>query len=152
MGVISFTIQGDSEGYVIFECPFCHAEFKLQAGEYQNDEIPVSDLYCPYCGLTNDKQEFYSKEVIEQARALATNYAIAELNKSFGKMAKSINRSGKGIIKMKFKPLKPLETKEISTLDTTEEIFQCRQCDNHFKALYCVGKSKIYCPYCGVDL
>ena len=23
-------IQGDSEGYVTFECPFCGSEFKLQ--------------------------------------------------------------------------------------------------------------------------
>lgn len=26
---ITFTIQGDSEGYVTFECPFCGSEFKL---------------------------------------------------------------------------------------------------------------------------
>lgn len=152
MSTISFTIQGDSEGYVIFECPFCQSEFKLQAGEYQNDDTPITDLFCPYCGLTSDKQEFYSKEVIEQAKALAANVMIEELNKSFGKMAKKINRSGKGLIKMTFKPLKTLNTKEIDTLDTTEEIFHCKQCDNHFKALYCIGKSKIFCPYCGVDL
>ena len=41
---LSITIQGDSEGYVTFECPFCGAEFKLQAGEYQDVEFPLQDL------------------------------------------------------------------------------------------------------------
>jgi len=149
---ISFTIQGDSEGYVIFECPFCEMEFKLQAGEYQNDDIPVSDLYCPYCGLTSDKQEFFSKEVVEQVAVLAQNAMIEELNKSLGKMARGINRSGKGVIKMTFRPLAKQNTKELGTPDTSEEIFCCQQCDHNFKVLYCAGKSKVFCPYCGVDV
>ena len=51
----SFTIQGDSEGYVTFLCPFCGSEFKLRADEYQNDDKPFEDLFCPYCGLTRVK-------------------------------------------------------------------------------------------------
>lgn len=46
---LTIKIQGDSEGYVTFECPFCGSEFKLQAGEYQDDEHPFEDLFCPYC-------------------------------------------------------------------------------------------------------
>ena len=34
-------IQGDSEGYVSFECPYCGSEFKLQADEFQNEEDPL---------------------------------------------------------------------------------------------------------------
>lgn len=55
---------GDSEGFVTFECPFCGSEFKLQAGEYQNENEPLEDLFCPYCGLTREKNAFYSKDVI----------------------------------------------------------------------------------------
>ena len=51
----TITIQGDSEGYVTFECPYCDSEFKLQAGEYQNDDEPFEELFCPYCGLVKEK-------------------------------------------------------------------------------------------------
>ena len=147
----SFTIQGDSEGYVTFECPFCGSEFKLQAGEYQSDDEPFEDLFCPYCGLTKEKNAFLSSEVIEKARALAYNYAMEELNKAFGKMAKSINRS-KGLIKMTYKPLKKVATKELKDKDTAETEFECSCCNRRMKVLYCAGASKVFCPYCGVDV
>ncbi len=148
---ISFTIQGDSEGYVTFECPFCGSEFKLQAGEYQNDDEPFEDLFCPYCGLTKEKNAFLSSDVIEKAQALAYNYAMEELNKAFGKMAKSVNKN-KGLIKMTYKPLKKVETKDLKDKDTTETEFKCSCCNRQMKVLYCAGASKIFCSYCGVDL
>lgn len=137
---ISFTIEGDSEGFVTFECPFCGSEFKLQAGEYQNENEPLEDLFCPYCGLTREKNAFYSKDVIEQAQALAKNYMIEELNKAFKKMSKS------------YKPLKKVETKELKDKDTVEAEFQCSHCEHRLKVIYCAGVSKIFCPYCGVDI
>ena len=148
---ISFTIQGDSEGYVTFECPFCGSEFKLQAGEYQSDDEPFEDLFCPYCGLTKEKNAFLSSDVIEKAQALAYNYAMEELNKAFGKMAKSINRN-KGLIKMTYKPLKKVATKELKDKDTAETEFECSCCNRRMKVLYCAGASKVFCPYCGVDI
>ena len=116
---ISFTIQGDSEGYVTFECPFCGSEFKLQADEFQSDDEPLEELFCPYCGLTREKNDFLSSDVIEKAQALAYNYAIEELNKTFGNMAKSINRSN-GLIKMTYKPLKKVTTNDLKDKDTVE--------------------------------
>ena len=148
---LSFKIQGDNEGYVTFTCPYCNSDFKLQAGEYQSDDEPVSDLFCPYCGLSKEKIRFYSEDVIEKARELATNYAIEELNKVFGKMKQSVNRS-KGIIKMSFKPLKKVNVRELKEKDTQETEFQCGVCERHTKVLYCAGASKIFCPYCGVDI
>lgn len=148
----SFTIQGDSEGYITLECPFCESEFKVKAGEYQSDDNPVIELFCPYCGLTSDKSNYYTRETIEKAEALAKNYAIEQLNKSFGKMARSINSGGKGIVKMNVKPLKKVNVKELKERDTTEEIFACTTCEYHVKVLYCAGASKVFCPYCGVDI
>lgn len=149
---ISFEIQGDSEGYVTLECPFCGSEFKVQAGEFQSDNNPIVELFCPYCGLTSDKDNFYTRETIEKVKALAMNYMIEQLNKSFSKMARSINSSGKSIIKMTHKPLKKVNVKELKERDTAEEIFTCTCCEKHMKVLYCAGVSKVFCPYCGVDI
>lgn len=147
----SITIQGDSEGYVTFECPFCGSEFKLQAGEYQDEDIPFQDMFCPYCGLTDKKDSFLSHDIIEQMESLAYNYMVEELNKTFGKIAKSLNKRN-SIIKMDFKPLKKVTVRELAEKDTAEVEFECKQCNHHVKVLYCAGASKIFCPYCGVDI
>ena len=145
-----FTIQGDNEGYITFECPFCGSEFKLNAAEYQDEDNPLEDLFCPYCGLTKNKDSFNSKEVTEKIEALAENYVIEAFNSAFNNMKKSINRSSK-VIKMEFKPLKKIAVKELVEKDMVEIVFTC-SCDRHVKALSCVGESKIFCPYCGVDI
>jgi len=145
-----FSIQGDSEGYVMFDCPYCGSEFKLNAEEFQSEDNEFHELFCPYCGLANDVQSFYTDEVIEAAKEIATNYMIEQLNKSFGDMARKVSQNK--YVKMTFKPLKKVNVRELADKDTVEEVFQCNACDNHMKVLYCAGVSKIYCPYCGVDL
>lgn len=145
------TIQGDSEGYVTFECPFCNSEFKLKASEYQDEEQPFEDLFCPYCGLTTERNQFLAQEVIEQAKAIAYNHMIEKLNGSLNTMAHSVNKS-KSIIKMKFKPLRRATIKELKDRDTSEVEFGCYHCEHHVKVLYCSGAAKIFCPYCGVDI
>ena len=75
---LEITIQGDDEGYITFECPFCKSEFKLRADECQNDETPYDEYFCPYCGLVKDKNEFLSEDIIEQVKAIAMNELIEE--------------------------------------------------------------------------
>lgn len=152
MSDVSFElkIEGDSEGYITFECPFCESEFKLQAGEFQSDDNNFVELYCPYCGLTDEVTSFYSEEVMRQAQVIAYNYAIEELNKVFGNLAKNVSSSN--CIKMKWKPLQKVNTKELKDKDTVEEVFGCPTCGNHEKVLYCAGVSKVYCAYCGGDI
>lgn len=141
-------IEGDSEGFVSFECPYCKSEFKLNAEEYKDDE--KERIFCPYCGLEKEKNEFYTSDVIEQATNIAKNYMYEEINKAFGKMSKNFNKNN--IIKMEFKPLKKVNVDNIRTEDTVEEQFKCNKCNKHIKVLYCVGKSKVFCSYCGDDI
>ncbi|MCK9479756.1 MAG: hypothetical protein M0R40_09725 [Firmicutes bacterium] len=152
MSEVTFTFElpSDSDGYVTFECPFCEAEFKLSAAEYQDDEKPVDELFCPYCGLTHNKDHFYTKETIAMAQEVAQNYMIDQINSAFGKMAKNINKSK--FLKMSFKPLKKGNVRELKERDTTEEIFKCKVCGRTEKVIYCAGFSKVFCAYCGVDL
>lgn len=143
-------IDGDSEGYVTFECPFCESEFKLNASEFQNDDNIFTELFCPYCGLTDGINKFYSKEVIEQAKAIAYNSMMEQINQMFSDFKRSLK--GSKHIKVNFKELKKVNLKELKDKDTVEEIFSCPMCENHVRVLYCAGISKIFCPYCGVDI
>lgn len=143
-------IQGDSEGYVTFECPFCGSEFKLKANEFQSEDNSFTELYCPYCGLVNEINTFYSKEVIEQATILVENYMADKINEMFGKFERSV-RNNK-FIKVEYKKLKKVNTKELKDKDTVEEVMECPICKNHEKVLYCSGVSKVFCSYCGVDI
>lgn len=147
---IEFSIESDSEGYIAFECPFCELQFRLLASEKQNSECEVLELFCPYCGLASDSNNFYTKEVVKQVEAIALNYMYDEINKTFGKMAKRINKSK--FIKMEWKPLKKKSIGELISYDSSEEEFECKVCGKHQKVLYCSGKSKIFCSYCGVDI
>ena len=146
-----FTIQGDSDGYVTFACPYCSSEFKLNAGEFQNENEPLHELYCPYCGLSNIISNFYTDEVMENVQAIAMNYMIEKLNKTFGSMKSSLNKNG-SVIKMSFKQLEKVYVKELKDKDTVETEFECVCCKHHVKVLYCSGISKIFCSYCGVDI
>ena len=144
------SIEGDSEGYVTFECPFCESEFKLNADEFQDEDNVFSELFCPYCGLIDKVNTFYSKEVIEQAEAIAYNYMMEEVNKIFNDFKRSVKRNK--FIKVDFKELKKVNLKELKDKDTTEEIFSCPMCENHIRVLYSAGVSKVFCAYCGVDI
>ncbi|MDK2829894.1 MAG: hypothetical protein PWP67_2723 [Clostridium butyricum] len=143
-------IQGDSEGYITFECPFCGSEFKLKADEFQSEDNSFTELYCPYCGLVNEINTFYSKEVMEQARIIAENYMADKINEMFGKFERSV-RNNK-FVKVEYKKLKKVNTKELKDKDTVEEVMECSICKNHEKVLYCSGVSKVFCSYCGVDI
>jgi transcription elongation factor Elf1 len=143
-------IEGDSEGYVTFGCPFCESEFKLNASEFQDEDNVFTELFCPYCGLTDEINTFYSREVMEQAETIAYNYMIEQVNKIF----KDFKNSARGnkYIKIDFKELKKVNLKELKDKDTVEEIFSCPICENHVRVLYCAGVSKVFCAYCGVDI
>ena len=106
---INIRVEGDSEGFVEFECPFCNSEFKLNTQEYNDDES--KNLFCPYCGLEDEKNKFYTSEIIEQANNIATNYLYEEINKVFGKMSKSFNKNK--MIQVKYRPLKKINIKDI---------------------------------------
>jgi len=147
---ISFEVPSDSDGYVTFECPFCQVAFKLRADEFQSDELICDELFCPYCGLTDNADNFYSKEVYDHMEALVENYMVEQLNNAFGGMAKSFNQIKN--VKADFTPLSERDVNVLTEQDTAETIFQCNICENHMKVDFYIGASKMYCAYCGVDL
>lgn len=143
---LKFNIQSDDDGYVSYECPFCGSTFSLNAAEVQSDDLVYTEWYCPYCGLNDKCNNFYTEEVIEQAKAIAMNYMIEEMNKVF----KKINNNK--YVKVTYKPLKNKAIKELKTMEGTEEIFECKSCSNHVKVDYYMGRTKVYCAFCGIDI
>lgn len=150
--MVEFTISlpADADGYVTFQCPFCNSRFKLKADEYNDKDKPFDDLCCPYCGLTQDKGHFFTDEVVDAAESIAQNYAAELINESLGKMAKGINT--RSCIKMTYTPMQNKEVKKLNEDETEEIEYGCPYCDRHFKVGYCIGESRSFCPYCGVDL
>lgn len=144
-------IESDNDGYVAFECPFCETIFGLKSNEYQEWLETNNEIYCPCCGLKDNKDNFYTKEVVEQIKQIALNSAYEQINTAFTKMAKSM--SNNKYIKMTYKPLKTTRIdNNIKTEESSDEIFECKSCQHHLKVNYIVGKSRIYCSYCGRDI
>jgi rRNA maturation endonuclease Nob1 len=133
----TITFETNSDGYFTYECPFCESRFKLKSAEIQDDTAVIVEIFCPYCGLTNAINQFYTKEVIKHVQQLAKNDAIDR-----------INEKARGIIK----PLKKEPISVVVEVDTVEQEFECRCCKRHVKVPYNAGASKIFCAYCGVDI
>lgn len=78
------------------------------------------------------------------------NYLVEQINKELFNFKKIF--AGNDAIKVEVKELKKSSLKELKEQDTTGEIFTSPLCGNHAKVIYCVGASKIFCTYCGVNL
>ncbi|HEM6271241.1 TPA: hypothetical protein ACGOYL_000291 [Streptococcus suis] len=144
----SFKIEfeADSDGYFTYECPFCEEQFKLLASEVQDGDFELEELFCPYCGLVDDANKFYSKEVLAYIHNLAEEWVIGALNKSFGSIKSSKN------FRVNFKKIKHNSIAKPSEIDSVEEMFTCEMCGKHEKVLFSAGDAKVFCAYCGGDL
>lgn len=143
---IPISIPTDSEGYYTLECPFCKDSFKLSAADYEPEE--TIELFCPYCGLVNDKSNFISQKVIDHALDLANNYAKDLLNDSFKKMKRNMRGSS---MKMDFKPLKKDKPRDIIENDNELEELHLSCCNKFIKVNSTFDFDTVYCPYCGVN-
>ena len=146
---INISIPGDSDGFVSFECPYCEMQFKLSASDYTEHEPEMVELYCPYCGLTGNRDTFYTKEQVEHFANIAQNYRAEQIDKMLSDFSKKSNSK---YLKVKHTPAKKQAVLELMSTETEEEIFQCSLCENSQKVFYASGRAKIYCAYCGVDV
>jgi hypothetical protein len=148
MESVEITFYGDEDGYINMECPFCESDFKMLIDDLENDEINTEVIFCPYCGLKEERNNFFSKEQEVVMQSHLENIAIEMINKSFGDMAKKINRQ-KGILKMTHKPLKKVNVKEYREFLGSEVIKSCSECGFQYKVINNMGESITYCVNCG---
>lgn len=148
---ISIAIPTDSEGYYTLECPFCKDAFKLSASDYDVEE--TIELFCPYCGLVNDKNNFVSQKVIDHAMDLANNHLKDLINGTFKKTKRNMRNSNmrNSNMKMDYTPLKKEQPSEIIENDNELEELHLSCCNKFIKVNSTFDFDTIYCPYCGVN-
>ena len=143
--IFELSIPADDEGYIAFECPYCGIRFKLEVEEFKASSI--IDLYCPVCGLVNQINSFYTREVIVKAEEIAMNYAIDMINK----MLKDLERGTRNnkFIKFKSNRIKKEYGKELYENVDELEITELNCCSKTVKVRLLDRYIGIYCPYCG---
>jgi len=62
---ISVQLPLDNDGFLRRECPSCADEFKWLADSDETDTAPVSQLYCPRCGVPADSDAWWTPTQLE---------------------------------------------------------------------------------------
>ena len=167
-------IIGDDEGFIILECPYCKSEFKLSADDLQANGDIYFEIFCPYCGLSKEIKNFYTREIkskTTRAKREKNKNIIKEQDKkpsdnnirlsssksldlSFSSMEKEIDKNqNKDFyqIKMDNKKLENVNIDRLKDKDLKEISYKCSICNSSEKLLS-DGKTVLYCAYCGVNL
>ena len=142
---INIDVLSDSDAFVSLQCPFCKEKFKLRTQDLQSDDL--NNIFCPYCGLTDEVDQFITDEVKEQMRIIAQNHIKSILNNSFKKLKRKSNNNTKLSLRLK-KSFKMEDEKILCEIDDLE-IVQLKSCNSAVKVDSLAKQSSIYCPFCG---
>jgi hypothetical protein len=106
---ISIPIPADKNAFTGRECPQpdCEGYFKIELGTgLKGEGLPC---HCPYCGHTDEHDQFWTKEQIEYAKSVAMRKITDAIHKDFKKL--EFDHKPKGVfgidISMKVKPGHP---------------------------------------------
>lgn len=142
---IEIKIPTDEDGYFSLECPYCNGKFKVSADDIDLEE--AYELFCPYCGLIDEINNFLSNDVIEHAQTIALNYMIQQINKEMKDISRKFKGSG---YTFQYKKLKEELPKQLSEEENLEPVnLAC--CNKTIKIQVGLTKGNIYCPFCGVN-
>lgn len=141
---IPMEIRLDNDGLLRKECPICEQQFKVFL---EDDNAPEKEkYYCPICGIPSSPDSFFTKEQIEHAADLATNYMLEQLNNTFSGFSKRFSKSKS--IRVNYKPIKKSDPRLIvETSDFEEVVLDC--CKEHIFVFAPTTYKVIYCPKCG---
>lgn len=147
---VSVPIEDDEEGYFDRECPSeeCLFQFKIH-GEDWKAKVRDEEVFCPFCGHTDDADKWWTQQQIEHAKAAAVAQFKAQFSKALKSDAARFNRGRPrgGFISMTMKVdsrpqhvmLPPAATDPMA-LKITCPSCACR---------YAVIGAAYFCPACG---
>lgn len=152
MSDISIPVEftSDEKGYYDRQCPNdkCEFVFKIYMEDWK-DKISDEQVFCPMCGHTATSDQWYTHEQIEAIEEIAASYAQSyisnELDKIFGKMARSMR--GNKYVQITYKPGKKISfvNNPIGQRPEWELEITCEKCQTR----YSVIGSAYFCPCCG---
>ena len=139
----SIKVPSDNDDFYEYECVHCEKIFRLNKFFFNTTDKDV--LYCPYCGLREDIDRFYTTKFIEHKNAIAENYVARELNKQFSDLGRDLKNS---VLSISITPIEEELVEELTLTSGIELNIKCSACDEIYK----IEDNHVvlsYCPYCG---
>ena len=143
---VNVTIPVDEDGYMGRECPAaeCEGYFKVKPGTGLRG---IETCICPYCGLKDSSNRFYTKAQVEYAKSIVLGKVVDALRHDLKKLEfdhKPQGAFGIGLsLKVKHGPPVPIRHYREERLETA---VACASCTLQ----YSVFGVFAYCPDCGV--
>lgn len=149
---IPITLHSDEKGYFDRECPNedCLYTFKIFMEDWK-EKVSDEEVHCPMCGHIDTSDKWWTQEQLESMREIAASYAMnhiqKELDKAFGKMARSTKNNK--FVKVTYKPGRRISfiNNPIGQREEWETEICCEQCGTR----YSVIGSAYFCPCCGYN-
>ncbi len=152
MSDISFPVEitSDEKGYFDRQCPNekCEYVFKIFMEDWE-EKVSDEEVFCPMCGHTAPSDRWFTQEqldaITEIAASFVESYVSNELDKIFGKMARSMQ--GNKYFQMSYNPGKKVSfvNNPIGQQTEWELEITCEKC----LAKFSVIGSAYFCPCCG---
>lgn len=73
---IEVNLPLDNDGFLSRECPFCKMRFKVHKDDMDGEKLPA-EMFCPYCGQSATKDEFWTSEQIKYFQDMAMFKVVA---------------------------------------------------------------------------
>lgn len=137
---IQISFPTDGNGYTGRECPSCEQYFKVKFGT----GLPISYHICPYCGHTDDGNQFFTKDQVKYVQSVIGKKMVEPLINNLRKSFKRLETNN-SFIQFKVKTSPNRFTIKHYQEEILETDIVCDNCGLDF-SIYGVFSN---CPDCG---
>lgn len=147
---VPLTVDTDSDGYIDRQCPGpdCKFAFKVHENDWR-DIVRDEEVFCPFCGKTDESKAWLTDEQSERVRAAAVAQVKDLIGDAMRSDAENWNRRQHRnsflTIKMEVKGERREVILPASATDPMRLKITCAAC----RCRYSVIGSAFFCPSCG---
>lgn len=87
---IEVSLPLDDDGFLSRECPYCKMRFKVNKDDFEGEKLP-GEIFCPYCGQSAAKDEFWTTEQIKYFQDMSMFKVVAPELDEFENSLKGLN-------------------------------------------------------------